>query len=84
MHEWRDVIFLDKSMFSLQHQDSRIYVWRHRGARTLAACTLHRHSGPSPGVMAGVSFDTRLGHLFFALTAIYISSVLRPVALPFI
>ncbi|GFW07578.1 hypothetical protein TNCV_3917111 [Trichonephila clavipes] len=27
----RDTVFLDESRFSLQHQDSRIHVWWHRG-----------------------------------------------------
>ncbi|GFU07343.1 transposable element Tcb1 transposase [Trichonephila clavipes] len=38
-----DVIFLDESRFSLQHQDCRIRVWWHRGERTLAVRILHRH-----------------------------------------
>ncbi|GFX40460.1 hypothetical protein TNCV_1412701 [Trichonephila clavipes] len=36
---------------SLQHQDSRIHVWRHRGERPLVAFIGHRHISPSPGVM---------------------------------
>ncbi|GFT34665.1 hypothetical protein TNCV_1536031 [Trichonephila clavipes] len=47
-----DKVCTNSSMtFSLQHQDSRVRVWWHRGERTLAASIRHRHSGPSPGVM---------------------------------
>ncbi|GFU50164.1 hypothetical protein TNCV_300121 [Trichonephila clavipes] len=35
---------------------SHIYVWWHRGERTLAASIHHRHNGPSPGMMT--LFDT--------------------------
>ncbi|GFX84300.1 transposable element Tcb1 transposase [Trichonephila clavipes] len=75
--------------FSL-YQDSRIYVWRHRGERTLAVCIPHRHTGLSPGVMTWVAIGytsrSPLVRIEGTLNSTrYIFGVLRTnVALPFI
>ncbi|GFV52415.1 transposable element Tcb1 transposase [Trichonephila clavipes] len=49
--EWNEVVFTDESRICLQHHDSRIRVWRHRGERMLNSCVMHRHTGPVPGIM---------------------------------
>ncbi|GFU70326.1 hypothetical protein TNCV_2106651 [Trichonephila clavipes] len=49
--EWRDILFSDESWLSLQHQDGRICIWRHRGERTLAVSIRNHRTGPSPGEM---------------------------------
>ncbi|GFS66456.1 hypothetical protein TNCV_3856951 [Trichonephila clavipes] len=43
--------FLDEFRLFLQHQDSRIRVWRHRGECTLTAYIRLRHTGQLPRVM---------------------------------
>ncbi|GFV34841.1 transposable element Tc1 transposase [Trichonephila clavipes] len=77
-----------ESRFCLQHQEGRTRVLRHPGEPTLAACILHRQTGPSPGVMVwgviGYASRSPLVHIDGTLnSARYISGVLRPVALPF-
>ncbi|GFV28665.1 uncharacterized protein TNCV_3986151 [Trichonephila clavipes] len=81
--------FARQQVSSQTHQDGRIRVWRYRGERTLAACIRHRHTDPSPGVMAWDAFGymsrSLLVHTDATLnSAHYISAVLRLVALPFI
>ncbi|GFX27750.1 transposable element Tcb1 transposase [Trichonephila clavipes] len=49
--EWNDIVFTDKFRFCLQHHDSRIQVWKHRGERLLNCCFMHRLTGPAPGTM---------------------------------
>ncbi|GFT03917.1 transposable element Tcb1 transposase [Trichonephila clavipes] len=49
--EWNEVAFTHQSRICLQHHDSRIRVWRHRGERMLNSCVMHRHTGPAPGIM---------------------------------
>ncbi|GFU78830.1 transposable element Tcb1 transposase [Trichonephila clavipes] len=49
--EWNEVVFTDESRICLQHHDGRIRVWRHRGERMLNSCIMHRHTGPTPGIM---------------------------------
>ncbi|GFW85668.1 hypothetical protein TNCV_853181 [Trichonephila clavipes] len=39
----------------LQHQDSRIRVWRHRGERMLNSCVMHHHTDPAPSIMGLVT-----------------------------
>ncbi|GFU38599.1 transposable element Tcb1 transposase [Trichonephila clavipes] len=71
------------------HQNGRIRVRWHQGERTLAACNLHRHTGPTPGMMvwSAIAYTSRspLVRIYgICNSAHYISGVLRPVALPFI
>ncbi|GFV57414.1 transposable element Tcb1 transposase [Trichonephila clavipes] len=49
--ELNEVVFIDESRTFLQHYDSQIRVWRHRGERMLNSCVIHRHTGPTPGIM---------------------------------
>ncbi|GFV60680.1 transposable element Tcb1 transposase [Trichonephila clavipes] len=56
--EWNDLVFTDKYRFCLQHHDSWIRVWRHRGERLLNCCVMHCHFGPSSCIMVwcGIEF----------------------------
>ncbi|GFX10858.1 transposable element Tcb1 transposase [Trichonephila clavipes] len=88
-HEWRGVIFSDEFWFSLQHQDGRIHVWRHRAECILMACIHHHHNDSSPSVMVwdaiGYTSRSLLVRIDGTLNRVrYISSVLGPIALPFI
>ncbi|GFY18767.1 transposable element Tcb1 transposase [Trichonephila clavipes] len=49
--ESNEVLFTDGSRICLQHHDGRIRIWRHRGEKMLNICVMHRHTGPSPGIM---------------------------------
>ncbi|GFW73440.1 transposable element Tcb1 transposase [Trichonephila clavipes] len=49
--EWNDVVFTDESRICLQHHDAQIRVWRHSGLRIMNSCVMHRHTGPTPGIM---------------------------------
>ncbi|GFV22633.1 transposable element Tcb1 transposase [Trichonephila clavipes] len=40
--EWNEVVFTDESRICLQHHDSWIRVWRHRGDRMLNSYVMHR------------------------------------------
>ncbi|GFU50267.1 uncharacterized protein TNCV_301001 [Trichonephila clavipes] len=74
---------------SLWHQDGRTRVRWHCGERTLAACIRHCHTSPSPGMMVlgaiGYTARSHFVHIEgILISAHYISSVLRPMTLPFI
>ncbi|GFY36176.1 transposable element Tc1 transposase [Trichonephila clavipes] len=60
--EWNEIVFTDESRICLQHHDGRIRVWRHRGERMLNSCVMHRHTGPSPGIMIGGRYWISLSH----------------------
>ncbi|GFX48917.1 transposable element Tcb1 transposase [Trichonephila clavipes] len=49
--EWNEVVFTDESRICLQHHDSRIRVWRHRGERILNSCVMHHHTGHASGII---------------------------------
>ncbi|GFV87202.1 transposable element Tcb1 transposase [Trichonephila clavipes] len=49
--EWNEVVVTDESRICLQHHDGRIRVWRHRGESMLNSCVMHRHNGPTSGIM---------------------------------
>ncbi|UYV81271.1 hypothetical protein LAZ67_20000612 [Cordylochernes scorpioides] len=71
---------------SLQHHDGRIRVWRHRGERILNSCVMHRHTGPTPGIMVwgGIGYHSRTALVRIAGTLNsqrYISEMLEPVVL---
>ncbi|GFW85133.1 transposable element Tcb1 transposase [Trichonephila clavipes] len=55
--EWNEVVFTDESRICLQHHDSGIRVWRHRGERMLISCVMHRHTDLAPGIMVWVVLD---------------------------
>ncbi|GFW73097.1 transposable element Tcb1 transposase [Trichonephila clavipes] len=59
--EGNEVVFNDESRICLQHHDSQIGVWKHRGERMLNSCVMHRHTGPAPGIMiwGGIGYHTR-------------------------
>ncbi|GFV63368.1 transposable element Tcb1 transposase [Trichonephila clavipes] len=83
--KWNDV-FNDGSRLCLQHHDSRIRVWRHRGERLLNSCVMHRHTLILHLVRAGLRFlcRTLLEHISGTLNSqCYISEVLEPVVLPY-
>ncbi|GFV35433.1 transposable element Tcb1 transposase [Trichonephila clavipes] len=85
--EWNAVVFTDESRICLQHHDGRIRVWRHRGERMLNSCVMHRHTGPTPGIMVwgGIGYHSRTLLILIAGTLNsqrYISEVLEPVVLP--
>ncbi|GFW70984.1 transposable element Tc1 transposase [Trichonephila clavipes] len=49
--DWQQVVFSDKSCFSLWHHDGRIRVRLYAGERRIPECIIERHSGQTPGVM---------------------------------
>ncbi|UYV68197.1 hypothetical protein LAZ67_5003357 [Cordylochernes scorpioides] len=49
--EWNEIVFTEESRFCLQHHDGRIRFWRNREERMLNSCVMHRHTGPTPGIM---------------------------------
>ncbi|GFW77734.1 transposable element Tcb1 transposase [Trichonephila clavipes] len=49
--ERNEVVFTDESRICVQHHDSRIRVWRHRGEIMLNSCVMHRPTGPAPVIM---------------------------------
>ncbi|GFV24737.1 transposable element Tcb1 transposase [Trichonephila clavipes] len=55
--EWNEAVFTDESRICLQHHDSRIRVWRHRGERMLHSCVMHRHTGLAQGLGATAIFQ---------------------------
>ncbi|GFW85240.1 transposable element Tcb1 transposase [Trichonephila clavipes] len=59
--EWNEVVFTDESRICLQHYDGRIRVWRYRGERMLNSCVIHRHTGPTPGIIVwgGIGYHSR-------------------------
>ncbi|GFX60871.1 transposable element Tcb1 transposase [Trichonephila clavipes] len=86
--KWNEVVFTDVSRICLQHQDSQIRVWRHRGKRMLNSCVMHRLTGPALGIMAwggiGYHSSTSLVRIAGTLNSqCYISEVLEPVVLPY-
>ncbi|GFW61305.1 transposable element Tcb1 transposase [Trichonephila clavipes] len=87
--EWNEVVFTDESRICLQHHDGRIRVWRYRGERMLNSCVMHRHTGPSPGIMiwGGIGYHSRTPLVRIAGTLNsqrYISEVLEPVVFPYL
>ncbi|GFX81238.1 transposable element Tcb1 transposase [Trichonephila clavipes] len=73
----------------LQHHDSRIRVWRHRGERMLNSCVMYRHTDPAPGIMvwSGIGYHSRTSLVRISSTLNsqrYISEVLEPVVLPYL
>ncbi|GFW55182.1 transposable element Tcb1 transposase [Trichonephila clavipes] len=87
--EWNEVVFTDESHISLQHHNSRIRVWRHRGERMLNSCDMPQHTGPAPGIMLwnGIGYHslTSLVRIVGTLKSQhYISEVLEPVVLPYL
>ncbi|GFW81645.1 transposable element Tcb1 transposase [Trichonephila clavipes] len=87
--EWNEVFFTDESRICLQHHDSRIRVWRHRGERMLNSCVMHRHTGPALSIMVwgGIGYHSRIPLVRIADTLNsqrYISKVLEPVVLPYL
>ncbi|GFS66011.1 transposable element Tcb1 transposase [Trichonephila clavipes] len=59
--EWNQVVFSDKSRFSVSSGDNRVRVWRPRGERLNPVFVLQRHTAPTAGVMVwGASaYNTR-------------------------
>ncbi|GFX21375.1 transposable element Tcb1 transposase [Trichonephila clavipes] len=51
MSEWNEVVFTNESSICLQHHEGWIRVWRHHGEGMLNSCLMHRHTGPTPGIM---------------------------------
>ncbi|GFT42450.1 uncharacterized protein TNCV_1787251 [Trichonephila clavipes] len=87
--ERTDIVFTDESYLCLQHDDGRIRVWRHRDARLLNCCVMHRHTGSAPGIMVwgGIGFHCRI--LLVSIVGTlnnqrYISEVSEPVVLSYI
>ncbi|GFV49724.1 transposable element Tcb1 transposase [Trichonephila clavipes] len=86
--EWNEVVFTDESRICLQHHDGRIRVWRQRGEMMLSSLVMHRHTGPTPGIMvwSGIGYHSRTPLVRMAGTLNsqhYISEVLEPVVLPY-
>ncbi|GFU67895.1 transposable element Tcb1 transposase [Trichonephila clavipes] len=84
--ERNEVVFTDESRICLQHHDSPIQVWRHRGERMLKSCDMHRHTVPAPGIMVwgGIAYHSRTSLVRIVGTLNsqqYISKVLKPVVL---
>ncbi|GFY30211.1 transposable element Tcb1 transposase [Trichonephila clavipes] len=87
--EWNEVVFTDESRTCVQHHEGRIRVWRHRGERMLNSCVMHRHTGPTPGIMVwgGIEYHSRTPLVRIAGTLNsqrYISEILEPVVLPYL
>ncbi|GFV46179.1 transposable element Tc1 transposase [Trichonephila clavipes] len=49
--DWQQVVFSDKSRFSLWHHDGRIRVRCYAGEWHIPECIIEPHSGRTPGVM---------------------------------
>ncbi|GFW16252.1 transposable element Tcb1 transposase [Trichonephila clavipes] len=86
--EW-NVVFTGESRICLLHHDGRIRVWRHRGERMLNSCVMHRHTGPTPGIMVwggiGYHSPTALVRIAGTLNSQrYIPEVLEPDVLPYL
>ncbi|GFU27724.1 transposable element Tcb1 transposase [Trichonephila clavipes] len=87
--EWNETVFIDESRICLQHHNGQIRVWRHRGERMLNSCVMHRHTGPTLGIMVwgGIGYHSRILLVRIAGTLNsqrYISEVLEPVVLPYL
>ncbi|GFV49277.1 transposable element Tcb1 transposase [Trichonephila clavipes] len=87
--EWNEVVSTDESRICLQRHDGRIRVWRQRGERMLNSCVMHRHTGPTSGIMVwgGIGYHSRTPLVRIAGTLNnqrYISRVLKPVVLPYL
>ncbi|GFW44502.1 transposon Tf2-6 polyprotein [Trichonephila clavipes] len=87
--EWNEVVFTDELRICLQPHDGRIQVWKHPGERMLNSCVMHRHTGPSTGIMVwgGIGYHSRtfLVHIAGTLNSQhYISEVLEPVVLSYL
>ncbi|GFW57739.1 transposable element Tcb1 transposase [Trichonephila clavipes] len=86
--EWNEIVFTDESRICLQYHDGRIRVRRHRGKRMLSSCVMHRHTGPSPGIIVwgGIGYHSRTPLVRIAGTLSnqrYISGVLEPVVVSY-
>ncbi|GFX09747.1 transposable element Tcb1 transposase [Trichonephila clavipes] len=70
----------------MQHHNSRIRVWRHRGERMLNSCVMHPQTGSAPDIMVwgGIVYHSRTPLVCIAgilNNQRYISDVLEPVVL---
>ncbi|UYV70154.1 hypothetical protein LAZ67_7002012, partial [Cordylochernes scorpioides] len=87
--EWNEIVFTDESRFCLQHHDGRVRVWRHRGEKMLNSCVMHRHTGPTPGIIVwgGIGYHSRTPLVCIAgilNSQRYNSEVLEPVVFPYL
>ena len=59
-HDWYNIVFLDKSRFSVHYSDSHISVWRLWGDQTSPAWIRYQHRGPAPSMMvcAAIGYTT--------------------------
>ena len=69
--EWRNVVFTDESRFNMSSNDGRLRVRSYAGERSLRACILQRHRGPTSGVMVwgaiGYNMRSRLSCVLRAI-----------------
>ncbi|GFS53353.1 transposable element Tcb1 transposase [Trichonephila clavipes] len=87
--EWKNIVLTYESHFCLQHHDDRIRDWKHRGERLLNCCVMHRHAGPTPGIMVwgGIRFHCHTPVVLITgrlNSQRCISEVLEPVVQPYI
>ncbi|GFX39156.1 transposable element Tcb2 transposase [Trichonephila clavipes] len=88
-NEWSSVLFSDESHFSVQPDNTRIFIWRDRGSRNNPAFVHEsvRFGGGRVLVYGGISIDGRT-YLYIIrdgpLTARrYRDEILRPIVIPY-
>ena len=85
--EWRNIVFLEESHFSMSYSDDCIHGQRYARESSLWVCILQGHRGPTPSVMVwgaiGYSMWSHVLHIEGNLNSNrYIREVLRPEVLP--
>ena len=89
MRQWRQVLFMDESRFTLYRADGRRRVYRRRGERFADACVVEwdRFGGGSIMVWGGIAHGIKSQLIIVAgsMTAVrYRDEILRPVAVPLV
>ena len=89
LHAWQDILFSDKSRFSLRFTDGRYRVYRRRGELFTDQCVYEsdRFRGGSVMVWAGIFYDgrTQLKIVQGILNVVkYRDDILDPIVLPFL
>ena len=89
MRQWRRVLYMDESRFTLYRADGRRRVYRRRGERFAGACVVEwdRFGGGSVMVWGGIAHGIKSQLIIVAgnMTAVrYRDEILCPVAVPLV